>query len=82
MLDSSSAAISPRFSEPANPAHITALMRKDLERICAETGFGKPLFAYSGDGRIPKLTRWRWQDFLPFLRSRIFSDNFGMVVRK
>ncbi len=57
-------------------------MRKDLERICVETGFGKPLFAYSGDGRIPKLTRWRWQKFLPFLRGRIFSDNFGMVVRK
>lgn len=64
------------------PAHITALLQKDLERLCAETGFGKPRFAFSGDGRIPKLTRWRWQKFLPFLRGRLFSDNFGTVVRK
>jgi 2-polyprenyl-3-methyl-5-hydroxy-6-metoxy-1,4-benzoquinol methylase len=70
------------FLGASYPAHITALLRKDLERICAETGFGKPRFAYSGDGRIPKLTCWRWQKFLPFLRGRLFSDNFGMVVRK
>jgi 2-polyprenyl-3-methyl-5-hydroxy-6-metoxy-1,4-benzoquinol methylase len=70
------------FLGASYPAHITALLRKDLERICAETGFGKTSFAYSGDGRIPKLTRWRWQKFLPFLRGRLFSDNFGMVVIK
>ncbi len=70
------------FLGSSYPAHITALLRKDLERICVETGFGTPRFAYSGEGRIPKLTMWRWQDFLPFLRGRIFSDNFGIVVRK
>jgi 2-polyprenyl-3-methyl-5-hydroxy-6-metoxy-1,4-benzoquinol methylase len=70
------------FLGASYPAHITALLQKDLERICAETGFEKPRFAFSGDGRIPKLTRWRWQKFLPFLRGRLFSDNFGMVVRK
>jgi 2-polyprenyl-3-methyl-5-hydroxy-6-metoxy-1,4-benzoquinol methylase len=70
------------FLGASYPAHITALMRKDLERICAETGFGNPRFAYSGEGRIPKLTMWRWQKFLPFLRGRIFSDNFGMLAQK
>ena len=58
-----------------------AVDEKPLGRVL-EPGFGKPLFAYSGNGRIPKLTRWRWQDFLLFLRGRIFSDNFGIVVRK
>jgi 2-polyprenyl-3-methyl-5-hydroxy-6-metoxy-1,4-benzoquinol methylase len=70
------------FLGASYPAHITALLRKDLERICTETGFGNPRFAFSGEGRIPKLTRWRWQKFLPFLRGKLFSDNFGMFVKK
>ena len=70
------------FLGASYPAHITVLLRKDLERICAETGFGTPRFAYSGEGCIPKLTMWRWQDFLPFLNGRLFSDNFGLVVKK
>jgi hypothetical protein len=70
------------FFGTSYPAYIIALPRKDLKSICAETGFGKPSFAYSRVGRIPKLTRWRWQNFLPFLRGRLFSENFGMVVKK
>lgn len=70
------------FLGASYPAHITALLRMDFERICSEAGFGKPRFAYSGDGRIPKLTHWCWQKFFPLLRGRLFSDNFGMSVRK
>jgi 2-polyprenyl-3-methyl-5-hydroxy-6-metoxy-1,4-benzoquinol methylase len=70
------------FLGASYPAHITALLRKDLARICSETGFAIPRFAYSGEGRIPKLTMCQWQNFLPFLRGRIFSDNFGLVVKK
>jgi 2-polyprenyl-3-methyl-5-hydroxy-6-metoxy-1,4-benzoquinol methylase len=70
------------FLGASYPAHITALLRKDFDRICSESGFGIPRFAYSGEGRIPKLTMWHWQNFLPFLNGRIFSDNFGLVVKK
>lgn len=70
------------FLGKSYPAHITALLRMDLGRICDESGFGSPKFEFSGDGRIPKLTRWRWQNFTPFLRGRLFSDNLGLAVRR
>lgn len=65
------------------PAHITALLRKDLERICLEAGFEQPFFAYSGEGRIPKLTFWSWQQIsLGLLKGKLFSDNVGMLTTK
>lgn len=57
------------------PAHITALLEKDFERICVETGFEKPLFAYTNTGRIPKITNYRWPGLF---RGRLFSDNIGL----
>jgi 2-polyprenyl-3-methyl-5-hydroxy-6-metoxy-1,4-benzoquinol methylase len=35
------------------PAHITALLRLDLVRICAEVGFTPPQFAYTNEGGLP-----------------------------
>jgi len=64
------------------PAHITALLRMDLARICAETGFEAPVFEFTGDGAIPRLPRVHWQQVsFGLLRGRWFSDNVGMVTR-
>ncbi|MFO0907577.1 MAG: methyltransferase domain-containing protein [Isosphaeraceae bacterium] len=65
------------------PAHITALLRLDLTRICAETGFEPPVFAYTNEGGIPKMPVVKWQKVsFGLLRGRLFSDNIGMVARR
>jgi 2-polyprenyl-3-methyl-5-hydroxy-6-metoxy-1,4-benzoquinol methylase len=65
------------------PAHITALVRLDLVRICAETGFGDCSFHYTGRGGLPKLPWWTWQGLsFGLLRGRLFSDNVGMVAKR
>ena len=64
------------------PAHITALLRLDLARLCAEAGFAEPAFYFTDDGAIPKMARvhWQWISF-GLLRGRLFSDNLCMVTR-
>jgi 2-polyprenyl-3-methyl-5-hydroxy-6-metoxy-1,4-benzoquinol methylase len=70
------------FTGANYPAHITALLRMDLVRICAETGFSEPRFVYSGYGWMP-ITRMSWQRFsFDRLRGRLFSDNLGLVVTR
>jgi 2-polyprenyl-3-methyl-5-hydroxy-6-metoxy-1,4-benzoquinol methylase len=72
-----------QFLGECYPAHITALLRVDLVRICAEVGFSPPAFCYTDEGAIPKLTRLSWQRAsFGLLRGRLFSDNLGMVARK
>ena len=64
------------------PAHITALLRLDLVRMCREVGFEAPRFAYTDDGAVPKLTRLTWQRLsFGLLRGRLFSDTVAMVTR-
>jgi 2-polyprenyl-3-methyl-5-hydroxy-6-metoxy-1,4-benzoquinol methylase len=71
------------FLDSCYPAHITALLRKDLERICLETGFEKPEFAYTDIGGVPKLPRLHWQDIsFKLLKGRLFSDNMMLVAEK
>ena len=61
---------------------ITALVRLDLARICAETGFSVPEFFYTNSGGIPKLPSVSWQAVSAgLLRGRLFSDNIGMIAR-
>ena len=67
------------FLGASYPAHITTLLGLDLQRICAETGFNAPSVHYTNTGRISKMTRFRWPKGF---RGRLFSDNFGMVVKK
>jgi 2-polyprenyl-3-methyl-5-hydroxy-6-metoxy-1,4-benzoquinol methylase len=72
-----------QFLGECYPAHITALLRMDLTRICAEAGLSSPAFSYSGDGGIPGLPRLSWQRAsFGLLNGRLFSDNLGMVTRK
>jgi 2-polyprenyl-3-methyl-5-hydroxy-6-metoxy-1,4-benzoquinol methylase len=65
------------------PAHITALLRKDFERICSETDFDPPQFYYTNWGGIPKLPQIHWQSLtFGLLKGRLFSDNVAVVTRK
>ena len=71
------------FLGASYPAHITALLRADLDRICAETRFTRCRFAYTNVGGIPKLPWLKWQQVsLGLLRGRLFSDNLALVARK
>ena len=70
------------FQEQDYPAHITALLRTDLIRVCQETGFSEPYFYYTNCGWMPK-ARTTWQKAsLNLLRGRLFSDNLGMAATK
>lgn len=71
------------FRDDSYPAHVTALLRKDFERICLETGFSPPQFFYSDSGGIPKFPHLQWQQFCPRLFSgRLFSDNLALIATK
>lgn len=72
-----------QFLGASYPAHITALVGQDLERICSETGFELKGIYYSGHGLIPKLTWLTWQGLsFGILRGKRFSDCVGMLARK
>ncbi|WP_395739487.1 methyltransferase domain-containing protein [Prosthecobacter sp.] len=67
------------FQNSCYPAHITALLRKDLQRIFAEAGFHDICFGFSDHGGIPKLPWVTWQQATwGLLRGRLFSDNLVM----
>lgn len=71
------------FRDDSYPAHITALLRKDFERICLETHFSPPRFYYSNSGAIPKRPQIRWQRLSARLFSgRLFSDNVALFATK
>jgi 2-polyprenyl-3-methyl-5-hydroxy-6-metoxy-1,4-benzoquinol methylase len=71
------------FLGASYPAHITALLRLDLRRMCEEVGFQPPDFWYTNSGGIPKLPVVKWQSVsLGLLRGRLFSDNIGMTTTK
>jgi 2-polyprenyl-3-methyl-5-hydroxy-6-metoxy-1,4-benzoquinol methylase len=64
------------------PAHITALLRMDLTRLCAENGFAPPAFAFTDDGAVPKIATVHWQQVsFGLLRGRLFSDNLALTTR-
>jgi len=65
------------------PAHITALLRTDLLRLCQEVNLAPPQFRFTNSGAIPKITKLTWQGVsLGMLRGRLFSDNIAMTTRK
>jgi 2-polyprenyl-3-methyl-5-hydroxy-6-metoxy-1,4-benzoquinol methylase len=71
------------FLGKSYPAHITALLRKDFQRICRETSFNPPKFYYTDSGGIPKLPQIQWQSLtFGLLKGRLFSDNIAIVTRK
>jgi 2-polyprenyl-3-methyl-5-hydroxy-6-metoxy-1,4-benzoquinol methylase len=71
------------FLDESYPAHLTALVRRDLERLCLEAGFEPPRFSYTDSGAVPKWTSVTWQSVsLGLLRGRLFSDNLVVVTRR
>lgn len=71
------------FGPTAYPAHITALVRQDLEHILAEAGFVEREFSYTNVGGIPGMPSRKWQAVLGArARGRRFSDNLIVAARK
>jgi len=71
------------FSDTCYPAHITALLRKDIDRILSETGFSKPKFVFTNVGGIPKLPWLHWQTVSGgLLRGLRYSDNLLAIAHK
>lgn len=71
------------FLDASYPAHITALLQKDFERICLETGFRPPRFVYTDAGGIPKFPHVHWQQLsCGILKGRFFSDNLAVITSK
>jgi 2-polyprenyl-3-methyl-5-hydroxy-6-metoxy-1,4-benzoquinol methylase len=64
------------FQDSCYPAHLTALLRKDLHRIATEAGLVDLQFSYVANGGIPKMPHITWSQIsFGCLRGRWFSDN-------
>jgi 2-polyprenyl-3-methyl-5-hydroxy-6-metoxy-1,4-benzoquinol methylase len=71
------------FGETSYPAHITALVRKDLARALSEAGFGALSFSFTDVGGIPGRPAQTWQSLLGHrARGLRFSDNLLVIARK
>jgi 2-polyprenyl-3-methyl-5-hydroxy-6-metoxy-1,4-benzoquinol methylase len=64
------------FGDTCYPAHITALVRKDLERILEEAGFSGFEVGFSDHGSLPGWPHRSWQGLSAgWLGGLRFSDN-------
>jgi 2-polyprenyl-3-methyl-5-hydroxy-6-metoxy-1,4-benzoquinol methylase len=71
------------FGDTSYPAHITALVRKDLERTLVEAGFDSPTFTFTDAGGVPGFPARHWQSLIGRLaRGLRFSDNLLVTARK
>jgi len=71
------------FGDTCYPAHITAILRKDIQRILQEVGFCKPVFIFSNSGGIPKLPQITWQSIsFGLFKGMRFSDNLLVLTEK
>lgn len=71
------------FGDTSYPAHITALLRKDIERILAETGFSDTKFIFTNNGAIPKFPKLHWQTISAGLLKGVrYSDNLLAIAYK
>jgi 2-polyprenyl-3-methyl-5-hydroxy-6-metoxy-1,4-benzoquinol methylase len=70
------------FLDSCYPAHITALLRKDLQRILTEAGFSDVRFHFTNSGGLPKLPAITWQQVsFNLLKGGRFSDNLIATAR-
>jgi hypothetical protein len=63
------------------PAHLTALLEVDLQRIAAECGLADVAVEYTLQGRMV-LTPWHYPRALAGLAPRLSSDNLLLAARK
>jgi 2-polyprenyl-3-methyl-5-hydroxy-6-metoxy-1,4-benzoquinol methylase len=69
------------FQDGEYPAHRTALLPVDLERIARECGLREVALEYTQWGRLP-LTGWHYQSAVAAIWPRGLSDNVVMVGRR
>ena len=71
------------FGATSYPAHITPLVRQDLDHVLAEAGFVDRSFSFSDVGGVPGMPTRTWQTFLGGrARGVRFSDNVIVTARK
>lgn len=71
------------FTGASYPAHITALLRRDIRRILTEAGFEEIDFAFTGSGAVPGFTSRSWQEIpIGNFRGVRFSDNVICTARR
>ena len=71
------------FGDSGYPAHITALLRKDLSRILQESGFSDVSFHFTNRGGVPGLPATSWQQLsFGLFKGCRFSDNVIATARK
>jgi 2-polyprenyl-3-methyl-5-hydroxy-6-metoxy-1,4-benzoquinol methylase len=71
------------FGESGYPAHITALLRKDLCRILQEAGFLPATIEFTNSGGMPGNPSLRWQQIsFGLLKGRRYSDNILAIAKK
>jgi SAM-dependent methyltransferase len=66
------------FQQSSYPAHRTALLKVDLERIARECGLVDLHISFTNSGRIPG-TSCHWP---PPFGGQMFSDNIALAARK
>jgi 2-polyprenyl-3-methyl-5-hydroxy-6-metoxy-1,4-benzoquinol methylase len=69
------------FREASNPSSITPVLAVDVVRMLREAGLTATTVDYSGRGRVPFFRGLRYQQLLPFLRGRLWSDDFRCVAQ-
>ncbi len=71
------------FCNGSYPAHITALVRKDLERVFTEAGFEQIQFRFTNHGGVPGMPTTSWQRISAgALKGLRFSDNVILIAHK
>ncbi len=71
------------FGESGYPAHITALLRKDLTRIFQEASFAAPDFYFTNCGGVPGRPMLSWQQIsFGMLKGPRYSDNLLAIAQK
>jgi 2-polyprenyl-3-methyl-5-hydroxy-6-metoxy-1,4-benzoquinol methylase len=71
------------FGDSGYPAHITALLRKDLERIFREASFIPQGFEFTNAGALPGKPSLRWQQIsFGLLKGVRYSDNVLAIATK
>lgn len=71
------------FTDSSYPAHITAINKTDIERICDEAGFMNVGFHFTDRGCLPKWTSLTWQSVSGnLLKGLRYSDNIICVAQK
>lgn len=61
--------------------HITPITELDVQRMAREAGFSKVRFYYPLPGRIPSLSI-HWQNLLPFLKGKAWSDTMIAILTR